>query len=39
MFTGIVEELGKIRSIQVKSQDATLEIQATDVLRRCKSRG
>ena len=32
MFTGIVEELGKIRSIQVKSQDATLEIQATDVL-------
>ena len=32
MFTGIVEELGKIRSIQVKSQDAVLEIQATDVL-------
>ena len=32
MFTGIVEELGKIRSIQVKSQDAILEIQATDVL-------
>lgn len=32
MFTGIVEELGKIRSIQVKSQDATLEIQATNVL-------
>ncbi len=32
MFTGIVEELGKIRSIQVKSQDVTLEIQATDVL-------
>lgn len=32
MFTGIVEELGKIRSIQVKSQDSTLEIQATDVL-------
>ncbi|MDE0326148.1 MAG: riboflavin synthase [Candidatus Poribacteria bacterium] len=32
MFTGIVEELGKIRSIQVKSQDATLEIQASDVL-------
>lgn len=32
MFTGIVEELGKIRSIQVKSQDATLEIQSTDVL-------
>ncbi|MDE0468173.1 MAG: riboflavin synthase [Candidatus Poribacteria bacterium] len=32
MFTGIVEELGKVRSIQVKSQDATLEIQATDVL-------
>ena len=32
MFTGIVEELGKIKSIQVKSQDATLEIQATNVL-------
>ena len=32
MFTGIVEELGTIRSIQVKSQDATLEIQANDVL-------
>ncbi len=32
MFTGIVEELGKIRSIQVKSQDAMLEIQASDVL-------
>ena len=32
MFTGIVEELGKIKSIQVKSQDATLEIQATEVL-------
>ena len=32
MFTGIVEELGTIRSIQVKSQDATLEIQATEVL-------
>jgi riboflavin synthase len=32
MFTGIVEELGTIRSIQVKPQDATLEIQATDVL-------
>ena len=32
MFTGIVEELGKIRSIQVKSQGATLEIQASDVL-------
>ena len=32
MFTGIVEELGTINSIQVKSQDATLEIQANDVL-------
>ena len=32
MFTGIVEELGTINSIQVKSQDATLEIQAKDVL-------
>lgn len=32
MFTGIVEELGQIKSIQVKSQDATLEIQATEVL-------
>lgn len=32
MFTGIVEELGTIRSIQVKSQDATLEIHATEVL-------
>ena len=32
MFTGIVEELGTIRSLQVKSQDATLEIQANDVL-------
>ena len=32
MFTGIVEELGTIRSIQVKPQDATLEIQAPDVL-------
>ena len=32
MFTGIVEELGTIRSIQIKSQDAILEIQATDVL-------
>ena len=32
MFTGIVEELGKIKSIQVKSQEATLEIQATEVL-------
>lgn len=36
MFTGIVEELGKIRSIQIKSQDATLEIQATDVLNDAK---
>ena len=36
MFTGIVEELGKIRSIQVKSQDATLEIQASDVLNDAK---
>lgn len=32
MFTGIVEELGTIRSIQIKPQGATLEIQATDVL-------
>ncbi len=32
MFTGIVEELGTIRGIQIKSQDAILEIQATDVL-------
>ena len=32
MFTGIVEELGTIRSIQIKSQDAILEIQATEVL-------
>ena len=32
MFTGIVEELGTIKSIQVKPQGATLEIQATDVL-------
>lgn len=32
MFTGIVEELGTIRSIQVKPQGAILEIQATDVL-------
>ena len=32
MFTGIVEELGTIKSIQVKPQDAILEIQANDVL-------
>jgi riboflavin synthase len=32
MFTGIVEELGTIQSIQIKSQDAILEIQATEVL-------
>lgn len=32
MFTGIVEELGTMRSIQVKPQGATVEIQATDVL-------
>ncbi len=32
MFTGIVEELGTINSIQVKSQEATLEIQANDIL-------
>ena len=32
MFTGIVEELGTIRSIQIKSQDAILEIQASEVL-------
>ena len=36
MFTGIVEELGQIKNIQVKSQDATLEIQATEVLRDAK---
>ena len=32
MFTGIVEELGTIRSIQRKSQGSTLEIQASEVL-------
>ena len=32
MFTGIVEELGTIKSIQVKPQGVILEIQATDVL-------
>lgn len=32
MFTGIVEELGTIRNIQVKSQEATLQIHATEVL-------
>ena len=32
MFTGIVEELGTIRSIQVNPQGATVEIQATEVL-------
>ena len=32
MFTGIVEDLGTIKSIQVKPQGAILEIQATDVL-------
>ena len=32
MFTGIVEELGMIRSIQVNPQGATVEIRATDVL-------
>lgn len=32
MFTGIVEELGTIRSIQIKPQGATFEIQATAVL-------
>ena len=32
MFTGIVEELGTIRSIQIKSRDAILEIQASEVL-------
>lgn len=32
MFTGIVEELGTIKSIQHKSQGATLEIQAIEVL-------
>ena len=39
MFTGIVEELGTIRSIQVKPQGATLEIQATDVLSDAKVGG
>ncbi len=32
MFTGIVEELGTIKNIQHKSQDVTLEIQASEVL-------
>ncbi len=32
MFTGIVEELGTVRSIQRKSEGATLEIQASEVL-------
>lgn len=32
MFTGIVEELGTIRGIQIRSQDAILEIQAIEVL-------
>ena len=32
MFTGIVEALGTIRSIQHKSQGAILEIQASDIL-------
>ena len=32
MFTGIVEELGTINSVQVNPQGATLEIRAADVL-------
>ena len=32
MFTGIVEELGTVRSIQRKSEGAILEIQASEVL-------
>ena len=32
MFTGIVEELGTVRRIQRKSEGATLEIQASEVL-------
>ena len=32
MFTGIVEELGTVRSIQRKSEGVTLEIQASEVL-------
>ena len=32
MFTGIVEELGTIKSIQRESEGATFEIQATEVL-------
>jgi len=32
MFTGIVEELGTVRSIQRKSEGATLEIQASEAL-------
>ncbi len=32
MFTGIVEELGTIKSIQRKSQGSTVEIQAREVL-------
>ena len=32
MFTGIVEELGTVRSIQRKSEGATLEIQAGETL-------
>lgn len=32
MFTGIVEELGTIKNIQHKSQDVTLEVQASEVL-------
>lgn len=32
MFTGIVEELGTVRRIQGKSEGATLEIQASEVL-------
>ena len=32
MFTGIVEELGTVRSIQHKSEGAILEIQASEVL-------
>ena len=36
MFTGIIEEVGTIKNIEVKSPDATFEIQANDVLRDAK---
>ena len=37
MFTGIVEELGTIKSIQRESQGTTFEIQATEVLTDAKN--